>query len=75
MIWIAFLVAAGAVIYEYPRLRRARQFKELTVFTIIIVCGLMLSIALKKHLPIPNPLDFITAVYKPMSRVLLSVFN
>ncbi|SEN99356.1 hypothetical protein [Paenibacillus sp. OV219] len=75
MLWIAFLVAAGAVSYEYPKLRRAKQFKELWVFAVTLAFGLVLSIAENQHFPIPNPLDLITTLYKPMSRAILSIFN
>nr|WP_170312353.1 hypothetical protein [Paenibacillus sacheonensis] len=64
-----------AVVYEYPRLRRAKQFKELWLFMILLAVGVLLSVAEELHLPIPDPLNWLTAIYKPMSRIVLSALN
>lgn len=45
------------------------------MFSLLLAFSLMLCVAQKRHWPIPNPLDWITAVYKPMSNAILSVFN
>lgn len=60
---IAALVAA----MEVPRLLRKKLLKELWVFAILLVFGTALSMAQALHLKIPNPADWIAAVYKPAS--------
>lgn len=75
MLWIVILIAAGAVWYEYPRLMRASQFKELRLFSFLLAFGILLSVAESMHWPIPNPLDWITALYKPLSTAVLSAFE
>ncbi|QHW33761.1 hypothetical protein GZH47_25155 [Paenibacillus rhizovicinus] len=75
MEWIVLIILAGTAFYEYPRLRRAGQFKELWLFTFLLAFGMLLSVAEYLHMPIPNPLDWITALYKPMSRTILSTLE
>lgn len=69
------LAAAGAMLYEYPRLLRARQRKELWLFTLTTAFAVMLCVLQSLHVVLPNPLDWITAIYKPMSRVILSALG
>jgi len=69
---IAGIIAATAVIalLEAPALWRNRWRKELWMFSLLLLFGTGLSIAISLHAPVPNPLDWITAVYKPISGFL-----
>lgn len=65
---LAILLVAGAIAYfEVPPLLKEKQKKDLVVFSMLLILGIGLSIfwALGKH--IPNPLDFITFILKPLS--------
>ncbi|NBD25173.1 hypothetical protein [Paenibacillus glycinis] len=75
MLWISLIAAACVVRYQYPKLKRRKQLKELWLSASILVFALGLSVAQSFHAPIPNPLDWITAIYKPMSKVVLSALS
>lgn len=64
------IIAGGIVMLEVPALLKKKEKKELTIFTILLTFGIVLSIlfALGKH--IPNPLDFITFILKPLSDLI-----
>jgi hypothetical protein len=65
------LATAGAIfIFEAPALFKGRFMKELWLFSIVLVVGTVLSILLSLHVEIPNPLDWIIAVYQPFNDLL-----
>ncbi|MDQ0063814.1 hypothetical protein [Paenibacillus harenae] len=55
---------------EVPALLKKKKIKELWLFSLMLLGGIMLTIAKVAHLPIPNPLDFITWVYRPASDMI-----
>lgn len=65
------IVVAIIVAIEAPALWKKRWIKELWVFSVLMLVGTSLSLAQALRAPIPNPLDWITAVYKPISDFLL----
>ena len=75
MLWISLIAAACVVRYQYPKLKRSKQTKELWLSACILVFAVGLSIAQSFHAPIPNPLDWITVIYKPMSKIILSALS
>ncbi|RAP75744.1 hypothetical protein [Paenibacillus montanisoli] len=52
---------------EVPYLRRKGYKKELLVFSMLLAAGILLSVLEVIKIPLPNPLDMITAVYQPIS--------
>lgn len=72
MLAIAGILAAalGIAMIEVPSLLRKNLRKELWVFSILLLFATGLSIAKRLHVKIPNPLDWIAAVYKPFSDAL-----
>jgi NhaP-type Na+/H+ or K+/H+ antiporter len=68
---IAVLVAA----MDVPRLLRKKLHKELWIFAILLVFGTALSMAQALHLKIPNPADWIAAVYKPVSDMVSTLLK
>ncbi|MBD0383012.1 hypothetical protein [Paenibacillus sedimenti] len=64
------IAAALIVIIEVPALWRKKWIKEIWVHAILLLIGTGLSIALSLRVKIPNPLDWITFVYKPFSDLL-----
>jgi len=74
---IAGIVAVTAAIamIEAPSLWRKKWKKELFVFAVLLAAGSALSIALSLHVEIPNLLDLITFVYKPLSKALSSLLE
>ncbi|WP_426451442.1 hypothetical protein ACP26L_04860 [Paenibacillus sp. S-38] len=67
----ALLLLAAVIAYkEFPRMRRERRYRDLVVFTVMLLTGTLLGILQAARVPLPNPLDWMTAVYRPVSRGL-----
>ena len=67
---LAILLVAGAIVlFEVPPLVKKKEKKELLVFTILLMIGVVLSIVFALGKPIPNPMDFITFIFRPLSEV------
>ncbi len=64
------VVAAFIVLIEVPTLLKKKLRKELWVFSLLLLFGVGLSIANSLQIDIPNPMDWITVVYKPVSDVV-----
>jgi hypothetical protein len=62
-------VTAVIAMLEVPALWKQKLVKELWIFAILLLTGAGLSFALVMHVNIPNPLDFLTWIYKPISDV------
>jgi len=69
MLYIAgiLVVVAIIIIIDVPPLWRKKLIKELWVFSFLLLFGTALAIAQALHLKIPNPLDWMIAVYKPVA--------
>ncbi|MBM7585626.1 glucan phosphoethanolaminetransferase (alkaline phosphatase superfamily) [Bacillus pakistanensis] len=61
--------------FEVPPLWKKKKKKELIVFSFLLLFGTGLSIAKSLDIKIPNPLDFITFIYKPISDVMMNFFK
>lgn len=68
-------VTIAIIIIEVPSLRRRQLRKELWVFSIMLLFGVGLSIAKSLQVKIPNSVDWITVVYKPLSDALLGLLK
>ena len=67
------LVIAFAVILcvvEIPKMREKKEYKELVAFSIILFCGTLLTVLKSLNVEIPNPADFIAAVYSPVVNLI-----
>ncbi|GIP32616.1 hypothetical protein [Paenibacillus sp. J2TS4] len=64
------LVGLAIAIREIPYLKKNRLKKEAAVFWILLIAGTGLGVALGMKLPLPNPLDWIIMLYKPISDAL-----
>ncbi|UAL50642.1 hypothetical protein LIT32_15590 [Bacillus sp. CMF21] len=65
------LVIVGVIIaIDVPSLLRKKEKKELLVFFILLLIGTSLSIAQALHIKIPNPVDWITVIYQPLSDLI-----
>jgi hypothetical protein len=54
-------------IYEVPSLLRRKLKRELWVFSILLIFGVVLSILKSLRIDILNPLDLLTNIYKPLN--------
>jgi hypothetical protein len=65
------LVAAVILWIDVPPLLEKKDKKELLVFSILLAIGVGLSIALALGKPIPNPVDLINFMFKPLSDAIM----
>ncbi|WP_221566596.1 hypothetical protein [Alkalihalobacillus sp. TS-13] len=65
------LVAILITIIEVPPLWKKRQRKELWVFSVLLVFGIGLSIAVGLDLNVPNPFDWIAVIFKPLTDLMM----
>lgn len=70
-IMMILLVSLLIARVEVPFLRRNAMKKELWVFLILLLAGTSLGVAEAVEADIPNPLDWISFVYKPFSDMIL----
>ncbi|PEZ74705.1 hypothetical protein [Bacillus sp. AFS017274] len=72
MVAVAGILVIVAVIIaiDVPHLLRNKLKKELWIFSILLLFGTALSIAQALNIKVPNPLDGITAIYKPLSDMI-----
>jgi uncharacterized membrane protein YwzB len=67
MIVIIFFVLAG---WDVPKLIRKNQRKDLIVYSLLMVSGVLLSILDAFHVYLPNPSKGLEAIFKPFSSLL-----
>ncbi|MGM0839277.1 MAG: hypothetical protein ACQEWE_01020 [Bacillota bacterium] len=69
------IVAILIIMAEVPSLLKNKAKRELWVFSVLFVIGVGLSIARGLNVSIPNPLDVLIIVYKPLSDLLTSLLH
>ncbi len=71
IILVGVLIAA----YEVPTLLKKNLIKELWAFSILLIIGVVLSILKSMRIDIPNPLDLLTIIYKPINDFIYGFFK
>lgn len=70
---LAILAAAGAIaMAEAPRLYKQRHLKELWVFSLLLLFATGFAAAASLHAPLPNPIDWIVYLFKPVNAFVWS---
>ncbi len=69
------LIVIVIVLIEVPSLLKKGLKKELWVFGILLFFGTGLNIAQGLQIDIPNPMDWINVVYKPISDFLFGLLR
>jgi hypothetical protein len=64
-------VVVVIIVLEVPRLMRSKLYKEIWVFSFMMLVGSALSIAIALHLRLPNLIDWMIVIYNP----IVSAFN
>ncbi len=67
MIVIVFLMLAG---WDVPAMINKNQKKDLVVYSMFMVTGLILSVLIVFHVPLPNPSKGLEAIFKPFGSLL-----
>lgn len=68
-------ITIGIILYEVPSLLKRNLKRELWVFSILLIIGVILSIFKNLDIGIPNPFDWITVVYKPLTNIIFSILK
>jgi len=66
------IVAAVIVILEVPQLVEKKLIKELAAFSVLLALGVVLSILLAFGVTVPNPVNFLTYMLKPLNNIISS---
>ncbi|NHN30669.1 hypothetical protein [Paenibacillus agricola] len=78
MIWpiLGVLSATGLMIWvEVPGLWKKQQFKELLIFSVLLIMGTSLGIAQAAKIEIASPLDWISYVFEPVGEWILRMLK
>ncbi len=62
---IIVLFCTVLCIFEIPKMLKKKLFKELVIFSIVLLCGFIIGILKSFGSPVSNPSDWISAVYSP----------
>ncbi|KRE54455.1 hypothetical protein [Paenibacillus sp. Soil522] len=76
--WIVFGILTLAVVIAFidvPYLLKQGLKKELWTFSILLLLGTGLSIAEGLQVEIPNPMDALAFIYKPLIDLLFGLFK
>ncbi|ALC85194.1 hypothetical protein AM499_04705 [Bacillus sp. FJAT-22090] len=76
LISIGILVISTAIfLIEIPNLLKNGYTKDIWIFSILLLFGTGLSIAMAFQVKLSNPLDWVTYVYRPFSDFIMSTFK
>jgi len=68
-------VGIGIALYEVPTLLNKKLKRELWVFSILLIVGIILSIMESLNMDIPNPADWSNIIFKPFSDWIFSILE
>lgn len=63
------------MLIEGPSLIKKKQKKDLWVFSILLLLGVVLNILEMREVTILNPLEVITPIFQPVSDVITNLFK
>ncbi len=77
MLAISGILAGGGIIafLEAPYLLRKKLIKEFYFFLVLLVTGVTISVLHVLRIPLPNPLDWITYITKPISDYIFGMLK
>ncbi|RCW41508.1 hypothetical protein [Paenibacillus prosopidis] len=70
---VAVVLAVGIMMIaiEAPSLKQANKRKELWAFSLLLLAGSVLCIAVSLGVNVPSPLEWIKLIYEPISKTIL----
>lgn len=70
---VAAVLAVGILIFaiEGPTLIKKSKRKEIWVFSVLLLAGIVLCIAVNVGAKVSSPLEWIRFVYEPISKTIL----
>ncbi|XID90484.1 hypothetical protein ACF3MZ_18290 [Paenibacillaceae bacterium WGS1546] len=76
--WEVGAIALGSIVvgaWEAATLWKENKKKETAVFVVLMTVAALLFAAQTMNYSLPNPLDGIAAVFRPVSKALYAVFK
>lgn len=58
---------------ELPNLFKEKAIKEIIVFSLLLISGIILSILVILRIELPNPLDLLLMIFAPISKWIESI--
>ena len=52
-------------VVEIPKMLKARLYRELCIFSVLLASGFVIGILKSLDLAVPNPSDWVTTIYSP----------
>lgn len=75
MLFMLSFVFILIIAFEAPGLVRKKMWRELAAFSVLMLIGMVYSYGLVLDLPLPNPTDYIMAIFKPVSQYLEKILS
>lgn len=72
---IAIIAVVFIVWYEVPKMIKKGERRELWLFAFLTLLGMVLVTAESFRWKIPNPLDWLTAFYRPVSTLIQALLG
>ncbi|WP_307891684.1 hypothetical protein [Bacillus swezeyi] len=69
------LISGLIILLELPTLWKKKQKKEIWVFSLLLAFGVALNITEGLGVEVPNPLDWLAVIYKPLSDAIMSLLK
>ncbi|MGE7926633.1 hypothetical protein [Lysinibacillus xylanilyticus] len=75
MIMTIFILIISVVIafVFIPKLKKNKETKTIVIFSIFLLIGAALNIAVSLRVKIPSPLDLITYIFSPIKDLIVSL--
>ncbi|GIQ71079.1 hypothetical protein DUZ99_03245 [Xylanibacillus composti] len=70
MLLLGMLISLGAALGSYWRWMRDKHYRDIAASACILSGGMLLGILLMLHVKLPFLLDFVAAVFRPLTNML-----
>ncbi|MFB7155798.1 MULTISPECIES: hypothetical protein [unclassified Lysinibacillus] len=71
---IFILIISASIAFAFiPTLKKNKETKTIVIFSIFLLLGAALNIAVSLRLKIPSPLDLITFIFSPIKDLIVSL--
>lgn len=69
------IISSVITLFEFTYLLSKRNTKDIWIFFILLIFATGLAIAITFQVNIPNPIDWVSFIYKPVSDFILRTFT
>ncbi|MEG6614889.1 hypothetical protein V6C27_00380 [Peptococcaceae bacterium 1198_IL3148] len=63
------------IAFQVPTLIKKQMWRDLISFSVLMVVGIVLSFSIVLDISLPNPLQFIAAVFTPVTQYFDNLFG